>query len=288
MIEALHQPPIQDFLAYTIREDIGSGDHTSLATIPDTAIDQAYLLVKESGIIAGVDLAKHILRLIDPRLTVHVIVQDGTPVHPGDVVFKVEGSARSILMAERLVLNFMQRMSGIATKTHRMVQLLHGTKTRILDTRKTTPGMRFFEKWAVRIGGGTNHRFGLYDMILIKDNHIDFAGGIANAIQRVQQYLADKQLDIKVEIEVRNLTELQEVLHLGGVDIVLLDNFDYATTRQAVTLIDGRFTTESSGNITLDTVRHYADCGVDFISSGALTHTIASLDLSLKAERTRR
>lgn len=275
---------VAQFIAYTITEDIGEGDHTSLSCIPATATGQAQLVMKQEGVLAGVALAGYIFAAIDPTLSFTPLINDGQFVKTGDKVFTVAGSARSILMAERLVLNFMQRMSGIATLTHQFVAALAGTTTRILDTRKTTPGLRYFEKWAVRIGGGTNHRMGLYDMIMVKDNHIDFAGGIAPAIYNVRNYLRSHNLDLKVEVETRNLTELEAVLADGGVDIVMLDNFTFEDTRQAVAMIDKQLECESSGNITLDTVAEYAACGVDFISSGALTHSAKSLDMSLKAD----
>ncbi len=274
---------IDQFIAAAIAEDIGDGDHTSLACIPDTATGEAHLLVKENGVIAGVELAEKIFHKVDPQLVVNTLITDGTPIAVGDIVLTVAGSSRSILQAERLVLNCMQRMSGIATQTHHIVQLLDGLNTRVLDTRKTTPLLRFLEKWAVKIGGGTNHRFGLYDMIMIKDNHVDYAGGIEAAITTTQQYLKDRGKSLKVEIEVRNMEELNEVLSVGGVDRIMLDNFSTALTKEAVALIDGRFETESSGGITLETIRGYAECGVDFVSVGALTHSVKSLDLSLKA-----
>lgn len=284
MSNPLLSAPIQQFITYTIQEDIGEGDHTSLSCIPPEAEGEARLLVKAKGVLAGVDLAEHLFHKMDPELVFTAALPDGSAVEPGQEAFRVAGSARSILMAERLVLNFMQRMSGIATLTHHFVEALEGTSTRILDTRKTTPGLRFFEKWAVRIGGGTNHRMGLYDMIMVKDNHIDFAGGIEAAICRVRNYLIEHQLDLKIEVETRNLEELEEVLRVGGADVVMLDNYSYADTETAVALIDGTVETESSGNITLDTAPRYAACGVDFISSGALTHSVKSLDLSLKAD----
>lgn len=284
MSNPLLSAPIQQFIDYTIQEDIGEGDHTSLSCIPPEAQGEARLLVKASGVLAGVSLAEHLFQKMDPELVFTADIPDGTVVEPGQEAFRVAGSARSILMAERLVLNFMQRMSGIATLTHRFVEALEGTQTRILDTRKTTPGMRFFEKWAVRIGGGTNHRMGLYDMIMIKDNHIDFAGSIEAAICRVRNYLIEHQIDLKIEVETRSLEELEEVLRIGGADVVMLDNYSYADTETAVALIAGTVETESSGNITLDTAPRYAACGVDFISSGALTHSVKSLDLSLKAD----
>lgn len=275
---------VAQFITYTIKEDIGEGDHTSLSCIPAAASGQAQLVMKQKGVLAGVALAGYIFAAIDPALSFTPHIDDGQSVETGDKVFTVAGSARSILMAERLVLNFMQRMSGIATLTHQFVSALEGTSTRILDTRKTTPGMRYFEKWAVRIGGGTNHRMGLYDMIMVKDNHIDFAGGIALAIQNVRNYLHAHNLTLKVEVETRNLSELATVLAEGGVDIVMLDNFTFEDTRQAVAMIDKQLACESSGNITINTVAEYAACGVDFISSGALTHSAKSLDMSLKAD----
>lgn len=283
MSNPLLSAPIQQFLDYTIKEDIGEGDHTSLSCIPPDATGEATLLVKDEGVLAGMELAEHLFHKIDPSLQFTPLLTDGTYVKPGMEAFTITGKAQSILTAERLVLNFMQRMSGVATQTAQFVKALEGTKTRILDTRKTTPGMRFFEKWAVRIGGGTNHRFGLYDMIMIKDNHIDFAGGLEAAIRRVRNYLIEHQLDLKVEVETRNLNELEAVLQLGYVDVVMLDNYTYEQTRTAVALIDGTLECESSGNITLETAPQYAACGVDYISSGSLTHSVKSLDLSLKA-----
>lgn len=266
-----------------MNEDVGDGDHTSLATIAEHAHGKARLLVKDSGILAGVELAHQIFRVVDPELKLTVFLNDGATIKPGDIVLEVEGDARSILKAERLVLNCMQRMSGIATKTREIVDLLQGTKTQVLDTRKTTPGMRYLEKWAVKIGGGVNHRFGLYDMILIKDNHVDYSGGIKNAIEKTQQYLSGHNKKLAIEIEVRNLDELQQVLQTGGVDRILLDNFNYDDLRKAVNLINGRYITEASGGITIDNIREHAACGVDYISVGALTHSVKSLDLSLKA-----
>lgn len=274
---------IHQFIVNALAEDVGDGDHTSLATIPEGTKGKARLLIKDTGILAGVDLAIEIFREIDPKLKVHVLLKDGAEVKPGDVAFEVEGSVHCILKAERLVLNSMQRMSGIATTTNEVVDILAGTNTRVLDTRKTTPGMRYLEKWAVKIGGGVNHRFGLYDMILIKDNHVDYAGGIANAINNTRQYLADHHKKLAIEIEVRNLDELEEVLQTGGVDRILLDNFKFDVLKQAVGMIEGRYITEASGGITVDNVRDYAACGVDYVSMGALTHSVKSLDMSLKA-----
>ena len=264
-------------------EDIGDGDHTTLCCIPQDAMGKSTLLIKEEGILAGVEIAKEVFRRFDPEMKVEVLMQDGTRVKPGDVAMIVTGRVQSLLQTERLMLNIMQRMSGIATMTHKYVERLKGTKTRVLDTRKTTPGMRMLEKAAVKIGGGVNHRIGLFDMILLKDNHVDFAGGIANAINRCHAYLKEKGKDLKIEIEVRNLDELQQVLDMGGVDRIMLDNFSVADTRKAVEMIGGRFETESSGGITFDTLRDYAECGVDFISVGALTHSVKGLDMSFKA-----
>ena len=263
-------------------EDIGDGDHTTLCCIPADAMGQSRLLIKEEGILAGVEIAKEVFRRFDPTLEVEVFMPDGTRVKPGDVAMIVHGKVQSLLQTERLMLNIMQRMSGIATMTDRYVQRLKGTKTRVLDTRKTTPGMRMLEKAAVKIGGGVNHRIGLFDMILLKDNHVDFAGGIANAINRCHKYLKEKGKDLKIEIEVRNFDELGQVLEVGGVDRIMLDNFSVADTRRAVELIGGRVPTESSGGITLETIRDYAECGVDYISVGAITHQISSLDMNLK------
>ncbi len=271
------------FIQNALAEDIGDGDHTSLATIPQGTKGKARLLVKEEGVIAGVELALLIFKQVDPSLVVDVLIHDGEKVNLKDVVLWVEGDAQSILKAERLVLNCMQRMSGIATKTRQIVDLLSGTNTKVLDTRKTTPGMRYLEKWAVRIGGGVNHRFGLYDMILIKDNHVDYSGGIRNAIQNTRQYLAETNKKLAVEIEVRNLEELEQVIATGGVDRILLDNFNFANLKQAVNIIEGRYITEASGGITIDSVRDFANCGVDYVSMGELTHSVKSLDLSLKA-----
>ena len=264
-------------------EDIGDGDHTTLCCIPETAVGKSKLLVKEAGILAGVDIARKVFHKFDPELKMEVFIEDGSVVKPGDVAFTVSGKIRSLLQTERLMLNIMQRMSGIATMTHRYMEQLKGTKTRVLDTRKTTPGMRILEKEAVKIGGGTNHRIGLFDMILIKDNHVDFAGGISQAIERCHQYLEKRNLNLKIEIEVRSIDELQQVLNKGGVDRIMLDNFTPELTRKAVEMIGGRYETESSGGITLETIRNYAECGVDFVSVGALTHSVKGLDLSFKA-----
>lgn len=281
--EAQFQKELELIIANGIREDVGSGDHSSLACIPATAQGKAKLLVKDQGIIAGVEFAKMIFAYVDPALVVETFIQDGTAVKYGDVVFHVSGSSQSILKSERLVLNAMQRMSAIATKTKSYVNLLEGTGTGILDTRKTTPGIRAIEKWAVRIGGGENHRFALYDMVMLKDNHNDFAGGITNAIAKTKAYLKENNLDLKIIVEARNLDEVDEILKSGGVFRILLDNFDYAMTREAVARIGDQSTTESSGNINEDTIRHYAECGVNYISSGALTHSVYNMDLSLKA-----
>ncbi len=264
-------------------EDIGDGDHTTLCCIPEDATGSSHLLIKEDGILAGVEVAKNVFAAFDPTLKVEVRIPDGSPVKVGDIAMVVTGKTRSLLQTERLMLNIMQRMSGIATMTRQYVERLKGTHTRILDTRKTTPGLRMLEKQAVEIGGGTNHRIGLFDMILLKDNHIDFAGGIENAIDRCHRYLKDKKLDLKIEIEVRDFGELQRVLDKGGVDRVMLDNFSVSDTRKAVKLIAGRVETESSGGITFDTIRDYAEQGVDFISVGALTHSVKGLDMSFKA-----
>ncbi|GGC92084.1 nicotinate-nucleotide diphosphorylase (carboxylating) [Flavobacterium lutivivi] len=266
-----------------IREDIGPGDFSSLACIPADAMGKAKLLVKDEGIIAGVEFAKMIFAEVDANLVVDTFINDGEKVKYGDVVFHVSGSSQSILRAERLVLNSMQRMSAIATKTNHFAKLLEGTKTKILDTRKTTPGFRACEKWAVKIGGGENHRFALYDMIMLKDNHNDFAGGITNAINKTKAFLADNNLDLKIIVEARNLDEIKEILQSDGIFRILIDNFNFEDTRKAVELIGNKCATESSGNINEKTIRQYADCGVDYISSGALTHSVYNMDLSLKA-----
>lgn len=280
---AQFQKELELIIANAIREDVGDGDHSSLACIPNTAQGKAKLLVKDNGIIAGVEFAKMIFKYVDANLQVEVLIEDGEAVKQGDIIFFVSGSSQSILKAERLVLNTMQRMSAIATKTKEFVALLQGTKTKILDTRKTTPGIRAIEKWAVKIGGGENHRFALYDMIMLKDNHTDFAGGISQAILKTKNYLIANNKELKIIVEARNLDEVKQILEVGGVYRILLDNFDYETTQQAVQLIDSQCLTESSGNINEKTIRRYAECGVDYISSGALTHSIYNMDLSLKA-----
>jgi nicotinate-nucleotide pyrophosphorylase (carboxylating) len=274
---------LKQFIASAFAEDVGDGDHSTLASIPRNAKSKARLLVKEDGLLAGLELAKEIFKQIDPTLTIEQTLKDGTQVAKGDVAFTVEGSARSILTSERLVLNCMQRMSGIATHTQKLVALISGTKAKLLDTRKTTPNFRLFEKWAVAIGGGQNHRIGLYDMIMLKDNHIDMAGGIEQAISRTKEYLRATNKNLKIEIETRTLAEVEEVIRVGEVDIIMLDNMSVHEMQQCVWLINGRYKTEASGGITESTLRSIAECGVDFISVGALTHSIKSLDLSLKA-----
>ena len=266
-----------------IREDIGDGDHTSLASIPYDAIGKAKLLVKEDGIIAGIEFAKRVFDYVDPGLKLEQLMEDGTEVKYGDICFYVSGNSQSILKSERLILNAMQRMSAISTKTKKFVDVLSDTKTKILDTRKTTPGIRALEKWAVKIGGGENHRFALYDMIMLKDNHIDFCGGITKAIQKAKEYLLDNHLNLKIIIEARNLEEIEEILQSEGVYRILIDNFNFEDTKTAVALIGDKCLIESSGGITLETVKKYAECEVDFISSGAITHSIYNMDLSLKA-----
>lgn len=274
---------IDELIKLAFAEDIGDGDHTTLCCIPSDAEGAQKLIVKENGVLAGVEMAKRIFAAFDSSLEMEQFLNDGDEVKVGDVAFIVRGKVQSLLQTERLMLNVMQRMSGIATVTRRYARQLEGLKTRVLDTRKTTPGLRLIEKEAVKIGGGVNHRIGLFDMILLKDNHVDFAGGITNAIKRAQAYLQEKGKDLKIEIEVRNLDELQEVMECGGVDRIMLDNFSPELTRKAVEMIDGRFETESSGGITFDTLRSYAECGVDYISVGALTHSVKGLDLSFKA-----
>ena len=264
-------------------EDIGDGDHTTLCCIPDKAMGKSHLLIKEDGILAGVEVAKKVFARFDPSMNVEVLINDGVKVSKGDVAMVVTGKVRSLLQTERLMLNIMQRMSGIATMTNKYVERIARTKTRILDTRKTTPGMRMLEKQAVKIGGGCNHRIGLFDMILLKDNHIDFAGGISNAINRCHDYLKTNGLDLKIEIEVRDFDELRQVLDCGGVNRIMLDNFSVDDTRKAVELVNSVYEVESSGGITFDTIRDYAECGVDFISVGALTHSVKGLDMSFKA-----
>ena len=274
---------IDKLIDLAFAEDIGDGDHTTLSSIPATAMGKNMLLIKEDGVLAGVEMAKRIFARFDKSLQVEVLIEDGAEVKKGDIAMYVTGSVRSLLQTERLMLNVMQRMSGIATMTRRYVRELEGTNTRVLDTRKTTPGMRIMEKEAVRIGGGVNHRIGLFDMILLKDNHVDFAGGIKQAITRAQEYCKEHGKDLKIEIEVRNFDELQQVLDLGGVQRIMFDNFDTEKTRKAVEMVAGRFETESSGGITFDTLREYALCGVDYISVGALTHSVKGLDMSFKA-----
>lgn len=274
---------IDELIDLAFAEDIGDGDHTTLCCIPDTAMGKSRLLIKEPGILAGVEIARKIFHRFDPDLKMTVYIEDGTAVKPGDVAFVVEGRVQSLLQTERLMLNVMQRMSGIATMTHRYVKKLEGLHTLILDTRKTTPGMRMLEKEAVKIGGGVNHRIGLFDMILLKDNHVDFAGGIENAISRCHDYLKAKGKDLKIEIEVRNLDELKEVMRVGGVDRIMLDNFSPELTKEAVKIVGGKYEIESSGGITFDTIRDYAESGVDFVSVGALTHSVKGLDMSFKA-----
>lgn len=264
-------------------EDIGDGDHTTLCCIPEDAMGKSHLLIKEDGILAGVEVAKRVFAKFDPTMQVEVLINDGTPVKKGDIAMVVTAKVRSLLQTERLMLNIMQRMSGIATMTNKYVERLKGTKTHVLDTRKTTPGLRMLEKQAVKIGGGMNHRIGLFDMILLKDNHIDFCGGITNAITRCHEYLKEKGLNLKIEIEVRNFDELAEAMNCGGINRIMLDNISVADTKKAVDIVGGKFETESSGGITFDTIRDYAECGVDFISVGALTHSVKGLDMSFKA-----
>ena len=274
---------IDQLISLSFAEDIGDGDHTTLSSIPATAMGKSRLIIKEEGIIAGVEMAREIFHRFDPEMKMEVYINDGAHVKPGDIAFVVEGKVQSLLQTERLMLNVMQRMSGIATITGEYVKLLEGTKCRVLDTRKTTPGMRIMEKDAVRIGGGCNHRIGLFDMILLKDNHIDFAGGIPQAVSRAQEYCKAKGKNLKIEVEVRNFDELNQVLALEGVDRVMLDNFSVENTRKAVEIVNGKIEIESSGGITFDTIRSYAECGVDYVSVGALTHSVKSLDMSFKA-----
>ncbi|MFS4468105.1 carboxylating nicotinate-nucleotide diphosphorylase [Maribacter sp. 2210JD10-5] len=274
---------IKGIIENAIREDVGDGDHSSLSCIPKNATGKAKLLVKDNGVIAGIDFAKQVFKYVDSDFQIDVLIEDGSEVNYGDVAFYVEGRSQSILKAERLVLNAMQRMSAIATKTNSFVKLLEGTGTKILDTRKTTPGIRALEKWAVKIGGGENHRFALYDMIMLKDNHIDFAGGITKAIDKTKNYLSETGRDLKIIVEARNLEEIAEILRSDGVYRILIDNFNYEDTRKAVEMIGDTCLTESSGGITEKTIRKYAECGVDYISSGALTHSVYNMDLSLKA-----
>lgn len=281
--EEQFQNELQLIITNALREDIGDGDHSSLACIPASAQGKAKLLVKDNGIIAGVEFAKMVFQKVDSNLKVETFIEDGSEVKYGDVVFHVSGSSQSILKAERLVLNSMQRMSAIATKTKKYVDLLVGTDTKVLDTRKTTPGFRACEKWAVKIGGGENHRFALYDMIMLKDNHNDFAGGITNAINKTKQYLKDNNKDLKIIVEARNLDEIDEILQSDGIYRILIDNFNFEDTKKAVERIGNKCLTESSGNINENTIRQYAECGVNYISSGALTHSVYNMDLSLKA-----
>lgn len=282
MIKSEYMPFVEGLIELAIREDIGDGDHTSLASIPEGALGRMKLLVKQEGVIAGIEVAEAVLRRLNPEVKIERIIADGDRVRPGDIAFYVEGSVRTLLQAERIVLNIMQRMSGVATQTAVYMARLEGLKTRVLDTRKTTPGMRVLDKMAVKLGGGENHRMGLFDMILLKDNHIDFAGGITPAVNKVREYLAAKGKTLPIEVETRSLDDVREALSLG-VDRIMFDNFDVELTREGVALVDGRAETESSGGITLDTLRDYAETGVDFISVGALTHQIKSLDMSLKA-----
>jgi nicotinate-nucleotide pyrophosphorylase (carboxylating) len=284
-MDFLNQEAILEIVENALREDLGDGDHTSLSTVPENAQGKARLLVKDNGILAGVELAKTIFHRVDPNLKIEVLIEDGTYVEKGQIAFYVTGSSRSILSSERLVLNFMQRMSGIATKTHHLAKIIAHLPTKLLDTRKTTPGIRIMEKWAVHIGGGNNHRFALYDMIMIKDNHVDYAGGIAQAIERTNAYLKEKGKSLKIEIETRNLDEVKQVLAIGQVDRIMLDNFTPDQIREALQIIDrDKYETEASGGINETSILAYAETGVDFISSGALTHSYQSLDLSLKAE----
>jgi len=283
MIEYNYQQHLDEFITNALEEDIRDGDHTTLSCIPHDAMGKAKLIIKESGILSGVNIAKSVFHKFDPELKIETFISDGTKVSYGDIAFTIEGKRISILQTERLVLNIMQRMSGIATRTHYYVELLNGLSTKILDTRKTTPGMRFLEKEAVKTGGGENHRMGLYDMIMIKDNHIDFAGGIEKAITKTRNYLKAKGKDLRIEVEARSLDEVKEIMRVGGIHRIMLDNFNYTNTRKAVEMIAGKYETESSGGITDETIRKYAECGVDYISVGALTHHIRSLDMSLKA-----
>jgi nicotinate-nucleotide pyrophosphorylase (carboxylating) len=279
----LTEESIHNFISAALAEDIGRGDYSSLASISQNQIGRARLLIKGEGILAGLEMAKRIFEAVDPELEVKLLLMEGDSVHIGDIGLTVEGAAGSILSAERLVLNCMQRMSGIATLTHRLTQKILHTKARLMDTRKTTPNFRLMEKWAVHIGGGVNHRFALYDMVMLKDNHVDFAGGIRQAIERTKAYLEANQLALKIEVETRNLREVEEVIQVGGIDCIMLDNMDYDTMRAAVKLIGDKFLTEASGGITEENLVQVADCGVDFISMGALTHSVKSMDISLKA-----
>lgn len=279
----LTKPAIKAFIKQSLKEDVGDGDHSTLAAIPANSQSQAQLLIKGDGVLAGISMAEHIFKMYDPELQVELLLSDGDRVKSGDVGLKVKGNAQSILTCERLVLNCMQRMSGIATYTAHLKSLIKGSKAQLLDTRKTTPNFRLAEKWAVAIGGGTNHRFGLYDMVMLKDNHIDFAGGIENAIKATKDYLRKNNKDLKIEIETRSINEVKQVLEVGGIDIIMLDNMMPSTMKEAVKLIDGEYQTEASGGITENTIAEVAECGVDFISVGALTHSVKSMDISLKA-----
>jgi nicotinate-nucleotide pyrophosphorylase (carboxylating) len=282
-IAYLNPEKIHEFIQLALAEDVGSGDHSSLGAIPKGKQGQAHLIIKEDGIIAGLQLAELIFNQYDPSLEVEILLKDGDKVHSGQIGLRVKGAAASILTTERLVLNCMQRMSGIATKTFQLNQVIAHTKAKLMDTRKTTPNFRLMEKWAVVLGGGINHRFALYDMVMLKDNHIDFAGGIRNAILSTKNYLVSNNLDLKIEVETRNLDEVKEVLETGGIDFIMLDNMDYSTMREAVKLVNGRYPLEASGGITEGTLKDVAECGVDFISVGALTHQVKSMDISLKA-----
>jgi len=279
----IDEKTLEQFIDLAIKEDVGDGDHTSLATIPSNHKGKARLLVKEAGVIAGIEIAEKVFLKLDPEVVFKPFMKDGQPVKYGDIVFEVEGNTIAILQAERLVLNIMQRMSGIATQTQQYVNKLQGLKTKILDTRKTTPGMRLLDKYAVKVGGGVNHRIGLYDMILIKDNHIDFSGSIENALDKTFDYLKQNGKNLKIEIEARSISDVERIMAKGGINRIMLDNFTPELTKQAVQLINGQYEIESSGNITIENIRDYAECGVDYISVGALTHQIESLDLSLKA-----
>lgn len=282
-IAYLSQEKIHHFIQLALAEDVGSGDHSSLGSIPEGRQGQAQLIIKEEGTIAGLQLAELIFKQYDPALDVEILLKDGDKVHPGQIGLRVKGTAASILTTERLVLNCMQRMSGIATKTSQLNQLIAHTKAKLMDTRKTTPNFRLMEKWAVVLGGGINHRFALYDMVMLKDNHVDFAGGIRNAILSTKNYLASNNLNLKIEVETRNLAEVNEVLETGGIDYIMLDNMDYPTMREAVKMVNGKYPLEASGGITEETLKDVAECGVDFISVGALTHQVKSIDISLKA-----
>ncbi len=281
----LTEQAIHNFIQQALTEDIGEGDHSTLGSIPASKKSKAHLLVKDDGIIAGLTIAKKIFHEVDPALRITLFKNEGDTIQKGEIAFTVEGSARSILTAERLVLNCMQRMSGIATYTNRLCKLIEGTDAQLMDTRKTTPNFRLMEKWAVAIGGGMNHRYALYDMVMLKDNHTDMAGGIRAAIENIKRYLAENKKDLKIEVETRTLAEVEEVLHVGGVDVIMLDNMSVQEMKQAVKLISGKFKTEASGGITETTLRSVAECGVDYISVGALTHSVKSLDLSLKVEK---